>query len=154
MPRRNPDKGLKLHVKSYTIGKQRCTRERLDCVTKICAASPVSSQCKSDGSTAEGQNSNTLEPCIEEASADTTDTTQTAYMQSKSIEVDLWRGMCDNWVLLIWMKCTVITELKYPERLKKLKLPTLVYRRTRGNMIEMFKLITGKYDSHCMPGLD
>ena len=112
MPRRNPDKGLKLHVKSYTIGKQRCTRERLDCVTKICAASPVSSQCKSDGSTAEGQNSNTLEPCIEEASADTTDTTQTAYMQTKSIEVDLWRGMCDNWVLFIWMKFSDGNDLK------------------------------------------
>ncbi len=46
-----------------------------------------------------------------------------------------------------------VAELKYPERLKRLKLPTLVYRRTRGDMIEMFKLITGKYDSCCMPGL-
>ena len=46
-----------------------------------------------------------------------------------------------------------VADLKYPERLKRLKLPTLVYRRTRGDMIEMFKLITGKYDNSCMPGL-
>src|SRR6266536_355553 len=30
--------------------------------------------------------------------------------------------------------------------IKKLKLPTLVYRRLRGDMIEMFKMQTGKYD--------
>jgi hypothetical protein len=46
-----------------------------------------------------------------------------------------------------------VAHLKCPERLKNLKLPTLVYRRTRGDMIEMFKLITGKYDTKCMPGL-
>ncbi len=46
-----------------------------------------------------------------------------------------------------------VADLKYPERLKRLKLPTLVYRRTRDDMIEMFKLITGKYDNSCMSGL-
>ena len=46
-----------------------------------------------------------------------------------------------------------VAHLIYSERLKRLKLPTLVYRRTRGDMIEMYKLITGKYDSSCMPGL-
>ena len=40
-----------------------------------------------------------------------------------------------------------LSELSYEERLKKLKLPTLKYRRTRGDMIEMFKILTGKYDS-------
>ena len=37
-------------------------------------------------------------------------------------------------------------ELTYTERLQKLKLPTLVYRRARGNMIEMYKILTGVYD--------
>ncbi|KAK3099864.1 hypothetical protein FSP39_010887 [Pinctada imbricata] len=44
-------------------------------------------------------------------------------------------------------------ELSYPERLRKLKLPTLSYRRIRGDMIEVFKILTGKYDkdaSHCL----
>ncbi len=38
-------------------------------------------------------------------------------------------------------------ELAYPDRLHKLKLPTLAYKRLRGNMIEMFNIVTGKYDS-------
>ena len=33
----------------------------------------------------------------------------------------------------------------YPERLKILKLPTLVYRRARGDMIETYKLLHDKY---------
>ena len=37
-------------------------------------------------------------------------------------------------------------DLTYEERLRKLNLPTLKYRRTRGDMIEMYKIITGKYD--------
>ncbi|KAK3084399.1 hypothetical protein FSP39_012905 [Pinctada imbricata] len=44
-------------------------------------------------------------------------------------------------------------ELSYPERLRKLKLPTLSYHRIRGDMIEVFKILTGKYDknaSHCL----
>ena len=35
----------------------------------------------------------------------------------------------------------------YEERLERLKLPTLAYRRTRGDMIEVYKLLQGKYDS-------
>ena len=38
------------------------------------------------------------------------------------------------------------SELEYPERLRKLKMPTLAYRRQRGDMIQMFKLIKGFYD--------
>ena len=38
-------------------------------------------------------------------------------------------------------------DLTYPERLKRLKLPTLGYRRLRGDMIEMFKILRGKYDT-------
>ena len=34
------------------------------------------------------------------------------------------------------------------ERLKRLKLPTLAYRRTRGDMIEVYKLLQGEYDSN------
>ena len=39
-----------------------------------------------------------------------------------------------------------MSNLSYPERLRKLKLPTLSYRRARGDMIELYKIISGKYD--------
>ena len=39
-----------------------------------------------------------------------------------------------------------LKNLSYEERLKKLKLPTLKYRRLRGDMIEMYKIMTNKYD--------
>jgi hypothetical protein len=39
-----------------------------------------------------------------------------------------------------------MSDLTYPERLQKLKLPTLKYRRIRGDMIEMYKILTTKYD--------
>ncbi|XP_076061638.1 uncharacterized protein LOC143037386 [Oratosquilla oratoria] len=39
-----------------------------------------------------------------------------------------------------------LRTLTYPERLKKLGLPTLTYRRSRGGMIETFRIITGVYD--------
>jgi hypothetical protein len=35
-------------------------------------------------------------------------------------------------------------NLNYEERLRKLKLPTLEYRRVRGDMIETYKIIKGK----------
>ena len=38
-------------------------------------------------------------------------------------------------------------QLSYEERLKYLKLPTLKYRRIRGDMIEMYKLTHGLYDT-------
>ena len=38
-------------------------------------------------------------------------------------------------------------KMPYPERLKKLGLPTLIYRRSRGDMIETYKLLPGKYDT-------
>ena len=38
-------------------------------------------------------------------------------------------------------------NLSYPKRrLKKLKLPTIAYRRIRGDMIETYKIINEKYD--------
>ena len=43
-----------------------------------------------------------------------------------------------------------LSNLTYPERLKKLDIPTLRYRRIRGDMIQMYKLIckpkVGAYD--------
>jgi hypothetical protein len=38
-------------------------------------------------------------------------------------------------------------EYPVPDRLKKLKMPTLKYRRLRGDMIETFEIITGIYDN-------
>jgi hypothetical protein len=37
-------------------------------------------------------------------------------------------------------------ELSYEDRLRKLGIPTLKYRRARGDMIELYKILTGKYD--------
>ena len=37
-------------------------------------------------------------------------------------------------------------NLPYPERLKQLELPTMAYRRHRGDMIEVFKIQKGYYD--------
>ena len=39
-----------------------------------------------------------------------------------------------------------LKNLTYEERLKKLNLPTLQFRRLRGDLIETYKLLTGKYD--------
>ena len=46
-----------------------------------------------------------------------------------------------------------LRDLSYPLRLKKLDLPTLVYRRSRGDMIETFKIMTGVYDKGVSEGL-
>jgi len=37
-----------------------------------------------------------------------------------------------------------IMNLAYKDRLKRLKLPTLKYRRIRGDMIEVYKILTNK----------
>ena len=39
-----------------------------------------------------------------------------------------------------------IKDLSYDDRLRPLKLPTLNYRRIRGDMIGLYKIVTGKYD--------
>ena len=41
-----------------------------------------------------------------------------------------------------------LKQLPYPERLRKLKLPTLAYRRARGDMIQVYKLLTNNKDSY------
>ena len=38
-----------------------------------------------------------------------------------------------------------IKDLPHSERLKKLKLPTLAYRRACGDMIEVYKIVTYMY---------
>ena len=47
-----------------------------------------------------------------------------------------------------------LKNLPYIERLKHLKLPTLVYRRFRRDMIGTFKILTNKYDKSVKPKLD
>jgi len=44
-----------------------------------------------------------------------------------------------------------LKHLKYSERLTVCKLPNLHYRRIRGDMIETFKILTGKYDTSATP---
>jgi len=41
-----------------------------------------------------------------------------------------------------------VKHLSYKERLERLKLPTLKYTRIRGDMIEVYKILTNKYDSN------
>ena len=41
--------------------------------------------------------------------------------------------------------------LSYEERLRKIDLPTLVYRRQRGDMIEVYKMLNDKYDKNIAP---
>ena len=40
-----------------------------------------------------------------------------------------------------------ISHLSYPERLSAINLPTLAYRRIRGDMIKTFKIFSNIYDS-------
>ena len=47
-----------------------------------------------------------------------------------------------------------LSELTYPERLKKLGLPTLKHRRRRGDLIETFKMMTGIYDKGAVPDFE
>ena len=44
-------------------------------------------------------------------------------------------------------------KLSYKERLIHLKLPTLKFRRLRGDMIEVFKILNGYCDESAMPNL-
>jgi len=44
-----------------------------------------------------------------------------------------------------------IKTMTYTERLKACKLPTLHYSHIRGDMIEMYKILSGKYDTAVIP---
>ena len=39
-----------------------------------------------------------------------------------------------------------LSNLSYEERLRKINIPTLAYRRIRGDMIETYKILSEKYD--------
>jgi len=47
-----------------------------------------------------------------------------------------------------------LSKISYTDRLKALNLPTLKYRRYRGDMIELFKIIKGIYDYTFVPYFD
>ena len=44
-----------------------------------------------------------------------------------------------------------IKQLTYEERLRYIDLSTLVYRRSHGDMIEMYTILNGKYDIAATP---
>ena len=46
-----------------------------------------------------------------------------------------------------------LKDLEYEDRLRRLKLPTLAYRRLRGDLIEVYKVMTCKYDPEVCEGL-
>jgi hypothetical protein len=39
-----------------------------------------------------------------------------------------------------------LSDLSYEDRLRRLKLPSMSYRRSRGDMIEVYTIMSGKYD--------
>ena len=52
-------------------------------------------------------------------------------------------------------KMLAVTKgLEYEDRLRLLKLPTLVYRRHRGDLIELYKMLNGQYDQEVLPHFD
>ena len=44
-------------------------------------------------------------------------------------------------------------HLTYPQRLERLNLPTLAFRRLRGDVIEAYKILSGHYDAAASIGL-
>ena len=57
-----------------------------------------------------------------------------------------WIDMIENVQRRASKMVPCLSDLSYKQRLEALKLPTLQYRRYRGDMIEMFKLSHGYYD--------
>ena len=43
------------------------------------------------------------------------------------------------------------SELSYYERLRSLDMPNLLYRRLRGDMIEVYKMLSGTYTNTSLP---
>jgi len=48
-----------------------------------------------------------------------------------------------KWATKILRQCR---RLNYQQRLEFLNLPTLAFRRNKGDMIDVYKILTGKYD--------
>ena len=44
-----------------------------------------------------------------------------------------------------------LKDLGYEDRLRRLDMPSLSYRRHRGDMIELFKMLNEKYDAESCP---
>jgi hypothetical protein len=44
-----------------------------------------------------------------------------------------------------------LSKMEYADRLRHLNLPTLKFRRVRGDIIEVYKIINGLYDKNCVP---
>ena len=42
-----------------------------------------------------------------------------------------------------------LKNMSYPDRLKALQLPTLIYCRLRGDCIQVYKYLYGHYDVNC-----
>jgi len=51
-----------------------------------------------------------------------------------------------RWILLSYQTSTGLGETQYQDRPKKLDLPSLVYRRCRGDMMDVNKYLHGLYD--------
>ena len=49
--------------------------------------------------------------------------------------------------MIVYLRFVADKNLSYEERLRALKLPTLAYRRLRGDLIEVYKIMSGKADS-------
>ena len=66
---------------------------------------------------------------------------------------------CDCNIVTMWIRCNQIPRCKrkllwfYTKRLIACKLPTLHFRRIRENMIETYKILSGKYDRSATPTL-
>ena len=48
---------------------------------------------------------------------------------------------------------TITKNMEYNQRLRKLNMPTLKYRKAKGDMIEVFKILNGIYDTHATIGM-
>ena len=83
-----------------------------------------------------------------------------AWLGLTSITVHLFGHHIGKEILKPWKRCrkkqpnyTSIKKMPYCERLNTCKLPTLHYRRIRGDMIETYKIFTGKYQPCVAPTL-
>jgi hypothetical protein len=50
--------------------------------------------------------------------------------------------------VVVKIKIPSLKNMEYNQRLRKLNMPMLKYRRARGNRIKVFKILNGIYDTH------
>ena len=58
-----------------------------------------------------------------------------------------------NGVRMLAIRIQEMKHMSYIDRLKNLNLPTLLYRRLRGDMNMVYKLLSGLYDSNIVCNL-